>query len=256
MAVLKYGACARCLTTTTGTGTYALGNTPAGYLDPFTAGMASGDRSTWRCESEDGATWEHFEGVLTAGSPSTISRARIIKTSSGGTSAISWPAGTKRITNVISPDRTAFLDSNGLLPPEILPALITQLSRVNEVLIASGAGVAFSWTQVDQNSLGAVSGGGTSQMVVPAAGLYSITLVMRCAGSLAGQLRQMSIATNDIIRSAHVVNPNAVQNIVSVTFTSLLSQGDTVKAYVYHDSGADLAFGGFGQASFTLVRLG
>lgn len=122
MAVLKYGACIRVLTTTTGTGTYAVGNSPAGYLDPFASGMSSGDRSTWRCESEDSASWELFEGVLTAGSPSTISRARIIRTSSGGTTAISWPSGTKRITQVISPDRTAFLGTDGLLPAATIPS--------------------------------------------------------------------------------------------------------------------------------------
>lgn len=106
-----------CIATTTGgTGSYALGAAPSGYLDPFVAGGASGDRVTYVVESEDRATWELAEGVITAGSPPTLSRARIIRNSSGGTSALNWPSGTtKYITVVGVSDRLAVLNSDGAL---------------------------------------------------------------------------------------------------------------------------------------------
>ncbi|WP_338928392.1 hypothetical protein WDZ11_14855 [Roseomonas mucosa] len=106
-----------CIATTTGgTGSYALGAAPSGYLDPFVAGGASGDRVTYVVESEDRATWELCEGVITAGSPPTLSRARIIRNSSGGTSAVNWPSGTtKYITVVGVSDRLAVLNTDGAL---------------------------------------------------------------------------------------------------------------------------------------------
>ena len=103
-------------TTTGGTGSYALGAAPSGYLDPFVAGGVSGDRVTYVVESEDRATWELAEGVLTAGSPPTLSRARIIRNSSGGTSAVNWPSGTTKYLTVVGvSDRLAVLNTDGAL---------------------------------------------------------------------------------------------------------------------------------------------
>lgn len=94
----------RILTTTSGTGTYQLGAVPNGFLSPF-VGMASGSRSTWKAESADGLTWEIFEGVLTSGSPPTLSRARVILNSSGTTTAVNWPNNeTKRLSQVMTAD--------------------------------------------------------------------------------------------------------------------------------------------------------
>jgi hypothetical protein len=90
----------RVATTSGGTGALVVGLAPVGYSDPFTAGAVPGRPYTWVCESEDRTTWEEFVGVLTAGSPNTLSRQRIIRTSNGGTTAINWPAGTKYITCV------------------------------------------------------------------------------------------------------------------------------------------------------------
>lgn len=115
-----------CIATTTGgTGSYALGAAPSGYLDPFVAGGASGDRVTYVVESEDRATWEECEGILTAGSPPTLSRARIIRNSSGGTSAVNWPSGTtKYITIVAVADRLPYLNTDGRVPLANIPLTV------------------------------------------------------------------------------------------------------------------------------------
>jgi hypothetical protein len=91
---------ARFLSATEGTGAYVQGATPTGYLDPASAGAISGRTYTWRAESEDSATWELFYGKWTAGGPPNVSRDTIILNSSGGTSAINWPTGVRRVTCV------------------------------------------------------------------------------------------------------------------------------------------------------------
>ncbi|MBC9176758.1 hypothetical protein [Pseudoroseomonas ludipueritiae] len=92
----------RVATTSGGTGALVLGLAPVGYSDPFTAGAVPGRPYTWVCESEDRATWEEFVGSVTPGSPSTLSRSRIIRTSNGGTSAVNWPAGTTKYITCVA----------------------------------------------------------------------------------------------------------------------------------------------------------
>ncbi|MBO1078098.1 hypothetical protein [Roseomonas haemaphysalidis] len=112
----------RVATVSGGTGALTIGAAPSGYLTPSQAGAQSGRRYTWLCETEDGVTWEVFEGVYTAGSPQTISRNRTIRNSSGGTSAVNFDAGsTKRITCVAVSDRLPYYDSDGKLPGAAIP---------------------------------------------------------------------------------------------------------------------------------------
>lgn len=84
----------RVTTTTGGTGALQIAGSAPGYLEPFAAGGLSGRTYSWRRESEDGATWEVFDGTLTAASPATISRDVVWETSTGNAVAINWPAGT------------------------------------------------------------------------------------------------------------------------------------------------------------------
>ena len=83
-------------TTTTGTGSYALGGAVSGYL-AFSSAVALSDTTFYRCDNGSG-TWE--VGIGTRSGSATLTRDTILKTSSGGTSAINWGAGTKTITCV------------------------------------------------------------------------------------------------------------------------------------------------------------
>jgi hypothetical protein len=102
-------------TITTGTGTYDLGTAVAGYLAPADAGVASAARVAYVVVDSltNPSTFEIGEGTYTAGSPATISRTLIVRNSSGGTSAISWSAGTKYIFLAPSASRFVTYDSDG-----------------------------------------------------------------------------------------------------------------------------------------------
>jgi hypothetical protein len=257
MAVLRYGACIRFLTTSGGTGALAIGNSPAGYLDPFTAGMSSGDRSTWRCESEDGLTWELFEGVVTAGSPSTVSRARIVRTSAGNNTAIAWPNGTtKRVTGVFSPDRTAVLDSDGKLPAEILPGKVSQLFRAAPQSVPHNTGATIVWDTFGINTLGAASATPVNQMIVPETGIYLAIFNAFWAASAAGSIRSALLSIAGVERAGSNAPPMAQPGRASCSFVGQMTAGQSVQGNVFQDSGAALAYGQNGAMNLTLTRIG
>jgi len=109
-------------TTTTGTGTYSLGAAVTGYLDPAASGVPSGSRVPYVVvDSLTSPTrFEVGEGVYTAGSPGTITRATIRRNTSGGTSAESWPAGTKYLALAPNKSTLPILDTDGVLSSPIL----------------------------------------------------------------------------------------------------------------------------------------
>lgn len=86
-------------TTTTGTGTYSLAGAVTGYQG-FVAGIGN-SYSTWYCCTDD-TNWEIGIGVVTSGSPDTISRGKVVHSSNSG-SAVNWGAGTKNIFVVFPP---------------------------------------------------------------------------------------------------------------------------------------------------------
>lgn len=102
-------------TDTTGTGTYELGASVSGYLAPANAGVASGSRVAYVVVDSltNPSTFEVGEGTYTAGSPATVSRNLIVRNSSGGTSAVSWSAGTKYLFLAPSASRFVMYDSDG-----------------------------------------------------------------------------------------------------------------------------------------------
>lgn len=105
-------------TTTTGTGTYSIDATAVtGYLTPAGAGVTSGVRVAYVVVDSltNPATFEVGEGTYTAGSPSTVTRALIVRNSSGGTTAINWSAGTKYLFFAPSATRFVMYDSDGAL---------------------------------------------------------------------------------------------------------------------------------------------
>jgi hypothetical protein len=83
--------------TTTGTGTYSLDGATSGFRS-FVAGVGTTNQCTY-CAT-DGVDWEINEGVVTDATPDTLTRARLLASSTG--SAISWAAGTRNIFGVYS----------------------------------------------------------------------------------------------------------------------------------------------------------
>lgn len=82
-------------TTTIGTGTYSSAGPKAGYLDVSEVG--NGVRSTWLCT--DNVDWELFYGTVTTGTPKTVTRDSIIR-SSNSNAPVDWTAGTRNLINV------------------------------------------------------------------------------------------------------------------------------------------------------------
>jgi len=87
-------------TTTTGTGTYSLDGANTGY-QTFISGNTTGD--TVRFSVTDGTDWEVCEGVITSGTPDTLTRGTVLASSNAG-SAVSWGAGSKTVSQVFTAD--------------------------------------------------------------------------------------------------------------------------------------------------------
>ena len=106
-------------TTTTGTGTYSLGSAVAGYFHPTdNATSLNGKRVSYVVVDSLSAPTirELGEGVLTSGSPWTLTRATIRRSLSGGVaggSAINWAAGTKYIFITALAANAVQLDTDG-----------------------------------------------------------------------------------------------------------------------------------------------
>ena len=111
-------------TTTTGTGTYQLG-AAAGptFRTMAQTDIPSGSRVMFVVQDHPTSPtqWEEAEGVYTAGSPATLTRAQV-RGGSNGTSAVNWGPGTKYIYLTAFARRQAFLDTDGRLPLSAMPA--------------------------------------------------------------------------------------------------------------------------------------
>ncbi|NBW12658.1 MAG: hypothetical protein EBR82_32005, partial [Caulobacteraceae bacterium] len=99
------------------TGTYAIGTAITGYLDPAGAGVTTGARLAYVVVDSLTAptAFEIGEGIYTAGSPGTLTRAQIRRNTTGGTSAVNWGAGTKYLMLAPSAANLPTLDTDGLL---------------------------------------------------------------------------------------------------------------------------------------------
>lgn len=94
--------------TTTGTGSYALGGVPSAEYRTINAGIGTGNQGCFIARM--GTTWELFYG--TSSNSTTLTRDTVIRTSTGGTSAINWGAGTKTIECVYPGEKAVFLDKS------------------------------------------------------------------------------------------------------------------------------------------------
>ena len=101
--MLKFGDRARQTTTTTGTGTISLnGSTPAGWFSFAESGLVSGRTCKYLVELSNGTDFAIIEGTFTSGSPSTLTRDRIIRSKIGGVAGTTNPSltGTSTVTCV------------------------------------------------------------------------------------------------------------------------------------------------------------
>ena len=107
--------------TTTGTGTYQLGPALDGHFSLAAAGILNGGRVSYTVvDSLTAPTLrEVVEGIYTAGSPGTLTRASVKRSSTGA--AINWGVGTRYIFLTPNSGNLALLDTDGLLPASAIP---------------------------------------------------------------------------------------------------------------------------------------
>jgi hypothetical protein len=248
----------RVTTSTGGTGALAIGGVPTGYLDPFSAGAVSGRRYTWRCQDEANARWEIFEGVLTAGNPSTIARNRIVRNNTGGTSAINWEAGTtKLITCLFIADRLPYLNTDGQVPYPLLPsALISRLISTIPVAIPSGVQGLMSWNAKGDDGL---FGGGvivpTSGFTVAEAGIYMIEGSVTFAANANGGVRSVALTVDGNVKQSKQFAPNGLPITMDLVYIDALQAGQVVQMVLAQNSGAALNAGGNGYDHLTIARM-
>lgn len=114
-------------TTTTGTGTLNLGGTSTGY-QTFVNGIGNGNKCAYLIDDGNG-NWEVTWGQVASGTPATITRGTLIKSSTG--SRISFSAGTKTVTVVPAAELLLWpMGSAALVEGSIASATTTDLGTV------------------------------------------------------------------------------------------------------------------------------
>jgi hypothetical protein len=103
MTVLSLADRVRETSTTTGTGTLNLAGAVSSF-QTFVSGVGDGAVCTYLIII--GTEWEVGEGTVTAGAPDTLSRDRVIDSSTGG-SLVSFSAGTKDVVLSVNAERMA-----------------------------------------------------------------------------------------------------------------------------------------------------
>ena len=123
--------------TTTGTGSIALGGAVTGY-QTFDAVLDSGDTTYYTIADQGGANWEVGIGTFT--SPSTLARTTILSSSNGG-SIVTFTAGTKDVFISLPASKTNVEDQPNLI--EVNSASdalrITQTGAGNALVVEDSA---------------------------------------------------------------------------------------------------------------------
>lgn len=92
--------------TTTGTGTLSLAAVAQTGALIFAGNVTSGATVRYDIRSSDNTEWEIGEGVFTDGSPDTLTRVTVYKSSNAG-SLVNFSAGTKNVSLVFTVKDTA-----------------------------------------------------------------------------------------------------------------------------------------------------
>lgn len=88
-------------TTSTGTGTISLGGAASSSVRTFVNGIGNGNTTAYKIDDGNG-NWENTFGVITSGSPDTLTRGTLISSSTG--SRITFAAGSKSVSCVPMPE--------------------------------------------------------------------------------------------------------------------------------------------------------
>lgn len=173
-------------TTTVGTGSYDLADPSSALYLSAVSSVGSGNRLTYAVEF--GTSWELCWGVVTAGSPATLTR-NLIRSSTGA--LINWGAGTKTIYSVSQADLLRF-GGRGSLPISAGTANAQTLAHITPLRsLQAGMEVVFvpgttntGATTLAVDALGAIAAlapsgaactGGELRASVPARAVYNGT---------------------------------------------------------------------------------
>ncbi|SHJ31227.1 hypothetical protein SAMN02745194_02281 [Roseomonas rosea] len=248
-------------TTTTGTSAYVLGAAAADtFLTPAAEGIPSGSRVMYTVQdSLDAPTlFEKGEGIFTAGSPATLTRAQI-KGGSNGTSAVNWSAGPKYIFLSLHADKVAIRDTDGRIPhTQDAPGRISQLRRDTGFSVPNDTLADMAWDVRGPDSLGVIGAGSGpfGQFTVQEAGVYAVEATLTFAGNATGQ-RRLVIVVNGVEWGADR-KPAAGTDVVELGVSKLLAlaASDIVKARAYQNSGGGLIAGGNTLSTFSIAKIG
>ena len=109
MALLTYADRVAETSTTTGTGTIQLLGAVDAKFRTFVAGVGSGNTAPYVMVHRTANEWEVGYGVVTSGSPNTLTRAGVYASSNSG-SAVSFSAGTKDVFLALPGSKTVRFD--------------------------------------------------------------------------------------------------------------------------------------------------
>jgi hypothetical protein len=246
-------------TTTTGTGTYQLGAALDGFVTPQVGGVPSGSRVPYVVVDDLLAPgqFEIGEGIYTAGSPATITRATI-KRSSASNGAVSWPAGTRYL--LLSPHAglLPLLDTDGKLLSSAMPTGAASILRSgNPVAVPNSTPATLTWNVNAANTLGGIDPGlsNWSAIVIATGGLHSIKAAANFAANPNG-IRELRIVVNGTIFAIDRRLALSAGDIVcSCSVDLVVGNNSTVVAQIYQDCGGPLNVGGTAWSQMSVARV-
>jgi hypothetical protein len=198
--------------TTSGTGTLSLLGAVANFQ---TFGNAIGNGNSTPYLIDDGAgNWEATWGTVTTGTPDTITRGALIKSSTG--SRVSFGAGTKTISCVSMAELLLWVGSaDAMAETSIASATTTDLSTINTFCAAISGTVTITSFGSQPNTLRKIRFTGTSlvlthnatSLILPGSGNWRVLWYQRAAAPI-----EFSVTANGMIGGA-------VGNLCSITLT-------------------------------------
>jgi hypothetical protein len=224
-------------TTTTGTGTITLsGTAPIGYVS---FGTAIGNANTTYYTITAGSEWEVGIGTYTA-SGTTLSRDTVLASSAGGTTKVTFSAGTKDVF-VTYPAGKAISDGYGTLPAANGGTGLTSPGTSANVLTSNGtawvsSALPSSAVQYPQNSQSAnytlVLGDAGKQIFHPASDTVSRTYTIPANASVAFPIGTVVLFTveNGGASISVAINSDTLVLGSGVTGTAPVSPNNTLMA--------------------------
>ena len=243
MTILSLADRVRETSTTTGTGTLDLDGAVSSF-QTFVSGVGDGATCTYLIII--GTEWEVGEGTVTDAAPDTLSRDRVIDSSTGG-SLVSFSAGTKDVVLSVNAERMAHGGWNTDAQSSTFTADV-----VNTVYLLDISGGSLT------ANLPAASGNDDLRLgfkVVSHSGSFTATIDGSGAETIDGSTTQVLDTLNDYLE---VTCDGTEWHIVSVdtdTHVDVAEGGSTVVSdatRIDFGSGFDVADGGSGEVDVTL----